>query len=134
MHHSDAEIALHAAIRQLENNRNDQVDLLKSQIQQTYESLKPINMLKSTFRQANTSQDLQNALFHTSVGLAAGYLSKILFEGISNSPVKKLLGTALMFGITNVVAQNPAMVKALGKRVLSLFKSNRSDLSQSRKD
>lgn len=32
------------------------------------------------------------------------------------------MGTALMFGIKNVVAQNPEVVKSLGKSLFSLIK------------
>jgi hypothetical protein len=50
--------------------------------------------------------------------LAAGYVSKILFQGTSHSQLRKLFGTVLMFGITNAVAKHPEVVKSVGRRVI----------------
>ncbi|HEY6438123.1 MAG TPA: hypothetical protein VIY47_16145, partial [Ignavibacteriaceae bacterium] len=86
-------------------------------------SLKPLNLIKNTFKQATGSADLKENLLNTSVGLTAGYLSKIIFEGVSKNPLKKLLGSALMFGITNIVAKNPEPLKSLGLKFLKVIRS-----------
>jgi hypothetical protein len=41
----------------------------------------------------------------------AGYLSKKAFESLTKSPAKKIIGTAIMFGVKNLVAQHPETVK-----------------------
>ena len=133
MHNIDSGAALKAAILQLESNRADGVDLLKMQFHLASERLKPINLLKSTFKYMATSQELHNTLLNTSIGLAAGYLSKTLFERTSNGPLKKVFGTALMIGMINVVAQNPETVKAVGRRILSMFRSNPANKTQTLK-
>jgi hypothetical protein len=38
----------------------------------------------------------------------------MMFQGRSGGPVRKILGTALMFGIKNLIAQNPETVKKWG--------------------
>jgi hypothetical protein len=114
----NTEADLRNAILQLETRQAREVKILKEQFHLTYNSIKPINLLKNTFRQARESQELNDNVINTSVGLATGYVSKILFERLSGSPLKKLLGSVLMFGITNMVAKNPDAVKSFGNKLL----------------
>jgi hypothetical protein len=109
---------LKAAILHLESKQTEEGKILKMQYLQAYESMKPINIIKSTFKEVSASPALKDELFNTSVGLAAGYVSKILFQGTSHSPLRKLFGTVLMFGITNAVAKHPEVVKSVGRRVI----------------
>jgi hypothetical protein len=111
---------LRDAILQLESRQAEEGKMLKAQFYLAYDSLKPINLIKSTFKATAASRDLKENILNTAVGLAAGYLSKLLFEGVANSPIKKLLGSALMLGITNIVAKNPDTVKSLGKKFLNI--------------
>lgn len=119
----NSETDLRNAILQLEIKRADEVKMLKEQFHLAIESVKPINLIKSTFKDAISSRDLKNDILNTSVGLTAGYLSKVAFASVINSPIRKLLGTALMFGVTNVVARNPETIKSLGKGFLRMIRS-----------
>jgi hypothetical protein len=129
---------LKIAIFQLEVRQAEEGILLKEQFLVAYESIKPMNLIKSVFVEAAESQDLQDNLINATVGMTVGYLSKILFQSVTNSPVKKILGTVLMFGIKNVIAQNPETVKSLGKgffnliRNLLLAKDKDADQNQTR--
>ena len=127
------EADLRAAIVQLEFKQAEEKILLKEQALIAYESIKPINLIRNTFMEAAESQDLQDNLINSTVGFGTGYLFKFLFQGLTNNPIKKFLGTALMFGIKNVVAQNPETVKSLGKVIFDsirglLNKRDRSDV------
>lgn len=102
----DSGATLKANIIALESKQAKEAQLLKERFNMVYESVKPINIIKSTFREAAESQTIKEDITHAVVGLTAGYLSKVLFEGISSSPVKKLLGTALQFGVATLVARN----------------------------
>lgn len=115
--------SLRDAILRLESKQADEEIMLREQYHLTYESIKPVNLIKSIFRQAVESRDLKDNLLNTSVGLTAGYFSKILFQGLTKSPFKKLLGTAIMFGITNVIAKNPEAVKSFGSGFLKMILS-----------
>ncbi len=121
----DSEASLREAILQLENKQADESILLKEQFKETYDSVKPISLIKNVLRQVSESADVKDNLLGTSVGLTAGYISKIIFQSLTKSPVKRLIGTALMFGITNVVAKNPEMIKSLGKKALSVFRKRK---------
>lgn len=111
---------LREAILELEKQQTGEGKILKEQFYLAYESVKPINLIKSTFKEVSASQDLKDNLLNTTVGITAGYLSKKLFEGVSNNPLRKLLGTALMFGITNAVAKNPETVKAVARGIFKI--------------
>jgi len=113
---------LRSAILQLEIRQSEEGILLKEQFHLTYESIKPLNLIKSTFKEVVTSGNLKDDIINTSVGLTAGYISKAVFQGVTRGPLNKLLGTALMFGIKTLVTKNPRAVKSFGqfifKRIL----------------
>lgn len=117
------ETDLRAAIIQLENRQAVEGILMKEQFLVAVESIKPINLIKSTFIEAAESGDLQDNIINSSIGLSAGYISKVLFQGATGGPVKKILGTALMFGIKNLVARNPDTVKTWGRVFFKVVKN-----------
>jgi hypothetical protein len=129
---------LRAAIVLLEMRQASEGILLKEQALLTYENIKPINIIKNIFEEAGKSHDLQDNLINSSIGLSAGYLSKFLFQGISGGPVRKILGTALMFGIKNLVAHNPETVKNWGRGIFKMVnnllheKENKARIHESR--
>ena len=121
MEEINSEAALKAAIIRLEIKQADERKVLREQYLLAYESIKPINLIKSTFKEATASPELKEEILNTSIGLAAGYASKVLFQGASHSPVRKLFGTVLMFGITNAVTKHPEVVKSLGKEIFNFI-------------
>ena len=96
---------------------------MKTDFRIAYERVKPINLIKSTFKELVEFQDLSDNIISTAVGLTVGYLSKTLLVGESNSPLKRLLGTVLMYGVTNLIAKHPNAVKAVGGAILNLIGS-----------
>ena len=119
----NSEASLREAILQLEKKRAAEGIILKEQFLLAYDSVKPINLIMSTFNEIVASRDLKNNLINTSVGLTAGYLTKLLFERGTKNPVKKLMGNALMMSIVNIIIKNPDTVKSLGKGFLKIFRS-----------
>ena len=113
--------ALRDAIVQLEIAHAEEGKILKQQFHLAYESIKPMNLIKSTFKEVIESPDLKDNIINTSVGLAAGYLSKLLFINVSHNPIRKLFGIALQFGITQVVAKNPEAVKSIGRGLMKII-------------
>jgi hypothetical protein len=118
---------LRAAILELELAHREEGASLKDEFHVVYQELQPINIIKNTVRQAVHSRDLKDDLINASLGMAVGYVSKSLFEGESHSPARKLMGTALMFGVSNVVTNNPEFVKSIGIGFINLFKSSPQD-------
>ena len=121
-----SETSLANAILELENRQAMEARLLKVELQEAFESIKPVNLIKNAFGQVAASSELKGNLLNTVVGLGAGFLTKAVFTGISHSPVKRLIGNALMFGITNLVAKHPEFVKSAATGVLKLLKRKRA--------
>lgn len=115
--------SLKAAILQLESQWAEEGRAVKADFQLAYESVKPINLIKSTFREVVESRDLSDNLISTAAGLTAGYLSKALFVGVSHSSLRRLLGNVLMYGVTDLVAKHPNAIKSLGGGILNLIGS-----------
>ena len=115
MQNIKTETDLRAAIYLLEMKQAEQLKSLKEQFLEAYESVKPINIIKSTFKEAVGSNDLKDNILNASVGMTAGIISKAVFQGVTSSPIKKVLGTILMFGIRSVIAKNPQTVKSFGQ-------------------
>ncbi|MDP2068222.1 MAG: hypothetical protein Q8K04_04585 [Lutibacter sp.] len=118
---------LRAAILRLEYQQAEEGKALKEQFQTAYNSVKPANIILNTLKDLGDSDFIKDGILNTSVGFGTGYLSKMLFQGVVNSPIKKLLGSALMFGITNVVAKNPDSIKAMAKKIFNLFGSHSNE-------
>jgi hypothetical protein len=129
--------SLREAIIRLEIKRADEEKALREQLHVTYESMKPINVVKNLYNEVAASESLKDNLVNTSVGLVIGYLSKALFERVSHSPVRKLIGTVILFGITNAVRKNPEAVKSMASGLFKVVRSginaaaNRADRTES---
>lgn len=117
--------SLRNAIQLLEAEQTTRGILLKEQFLLTYESLKPVNILKNTLKEVTSSPNLINNIIGTTVGLATGYLSKKIVVGTSGNILRNLLGTVLQFGVTNVVSQHPDEIKSAGQSIFQfLFGKN----------
>jgi hypothetical protein len=109
---------LKEAIRLLQEQQTFQGLVLKEEFFNVMESIKPVNIIKSTFNQVASSHDLIGNILSTTVGLAAGYISNKTLVGSSANLLKKLFGTIFQFGITTLIARNPEAVKSLGHTLL----------------
>ena len=96
---------LSTAIRRLERRRMVMEEDLKDHFHLILEDLKPTNILKNTLHEVQESTPLKHNLLKVAVGLGAGYFSRKMVIGKSAGIVKKALGTALQYGITNFVAK-----------------------------
>jgi hypothetical protein len=122
---------LATAIKRLERRRNFLGEDLKDHFHIVLEELKPANILKNTLHEVQESTNLKHNLLKVAIGLGAGYFSRKMIVGKSAGVVKKALGTALQYGITNFVAKKddsieennldyPPKKKSLLRRILSI--------------
>ena len=121
----ETEADLKKAIFLLKTQQTVERTMLKEQLKEIVEAVKPLNLLRNTFKQIVTSRELKDNLFNTTVGLTAGHLSRSVYEGLSHNRFKRILGTGLVLGITNLVSNNPEFIRSLGQ---SFFKMIRSRL------
>ena len=114
MENRSASAILKNEIELLEVEKAFQEQLLKEQFYATYESLKPVNLLRSTISEVASSPYLIDNVISTVVGLATGYLSKKIIVGASGNIFRKLLGFVTQLGVTNSVAQHPDSIRSIG--------------------
>lgn len=93
------------AIKRLEYEQKEREHLLKEQVLLSIESLKPANLIRSKIHEITSSPHLVENVLSTAAGLITGYFSKKIAIGKSVNFVRKLLGTILQFGVTNVVTR-----------------------------
>jgi hypothetical protein len=126
-------LLLDETIEVIKIQQTEQLALLKEQFYNTYESLKPVNLIKDTFNQLITSPELKGNLMNNIIGLATGYVSrKILFRS-SAGPVMKVAGKLLQFVVSNFVSKHPDGIKNAGENILAKIVSakNKHDLNYS---
>lgn len=123
MRNINSETDLKSAIADLENKQQEEGKMLKEDFQNAYEDVKPVKIIVNTLKEAFESSELKDQLLITSVGLAAGYISKKLFVRESHGEVKKIIAAALVFGITNYIAKHPDEVKLAGKIAMNFIRN-----------
>lgn len=120
---------LTTAIKRLERRRMLMEEDIKDEFHIIVQSLKPANIIRSTIHEVQESTDLKHNLLKVALGLGAGYFSRKLVIGKSAGIVKKVLGTALQYGITNFIAKKDSSdndneyspkKKNLFKRIISI--------------
>jgi hypothetical protein len=109
------------AIQILEVEQNLKGKILKEQFYLVYENFKPINLLTGTLKDIVKSPYIIDNILGTVMGLATGYLSKKIFIGASGNKIKKIIGSILQFGITNVITQNSDSIKTFGRSLFQHF-------------
>jgi len=102
---------LQEAIQLLEFEQSEKSRLLKEQLNISYESLKPLNLLRGALKDVSSTPGLGENLFGSAVGLASGYLSKKIIVGKSGNLLRKLIGSVLQFGVTNIVTRHPDSIR-----------------------
>lgn len=121
---SDLDIAIKRLKRKAELQEAD----IKDQVHTILISLKPTNLLKTTIHEVQESTELKHNLVKVALGLGAGYFSRKLVVGKSAGILKKALGTALQFGVTQFVSKkddngsnkSQTKKKNLFQRILSI--------------
>lgn len=124
------------AIARLESKQAEELQMMRQQSHLAYESLKPINIIKNTIEDATSSGILKNNLLNTSAGLTTGFLIKKLLIGKSKNPVIKMIGNAVMFGVTNLIGKHPGFIIALKDKFFETisFKSKQEENANQQKE
>ncbi len=120
------------AIQLLEEEQAVKLLFLKEQFYVTYEGLKPMNLLKNAVNDVVSTPVLLDNIVSTATGMVTGYISKKVFVGSSGGPLRKLVGSVLQYGITNLISKHPETVKSVGQFIInSLFHKKESPDIQS---
>jgi|SRR6478672_460179 len=84
-------------INSLRMQQEEDLAELKYQFHETYESFKPLNLIKNTFMDATAAPNVKNKLVDGALNLASGAISGNLLWGWTQRPIKKILSTAFNF-------------------------------------
>ena len=93
-------------IRQIEEGK-----ILKEQFKITYESLKPVNLIKSSMKDLVSSVEIKSSIFETLISIVSGYLTQKFIVTSKSNVFIKTLGMLMQFGVTNLVAKNSEDVR-----------------------
>lgn len=130
MENITSKASLKNAIMLLEAEQAASGQILKEQFSLTYQSFKPVNIIKSTLKDLASSPNLLDNVLGTTTGLATGYISKILISGGSRSVFRKILGSLFQLGVTAIVAKNPDVVKSVGSFIHQHLNRKKENLSE----
>jgi hypothetical protein len=114
-------VELKDAIQLLEAEQSIKGQILREQLFLTYESLKPVNLLRNALKEISSTPYLIDNISGTAMGLLGGFLSKKIFVGASGNLIRKLFGSVLQIGVTNLVAQNSETIKSVGQALIQHF-------------
>jgi len=115
MKNRDEADTLSRDIALLQNKRAEGLILLKKQFALTYETLKPINLIKSTLTEVAASPEMKNDILNDAIGLGTAFLSsKVLISGPEH-PIKKILGTFALFALAEIVSKNTEAIRSTGE-------------------
>lgn len=102
--YKDQNLALDDAIAKLLVERQLKLNALKRQLNLTYESVKPVNILKESLADFNNTPEVKTNVLQSILSIAGGYLSKKVVMGKSNSIFKKALGYVVQYGLTKFIS------------------------------
>jgi hypothetical protein len=78
---------------------------IKNHLDETLQSLNPLNVLKQSVTEVKNSPDIQRKIFQAAISFTGGLLSKKLLVGNTDSTFKTILGYIIQFGVTKFIAK-----------------------------
>lgn len=105
--------SLKESIYLLEIRHAQEGKILKEQFKITYESLKPVNLIKNSIQELANSVEIKNNLFETVVSILTGYLTKKIMVNSKSNPIMKIFGAFLQYGVTSLISKNAENIRIL---------------------
>lgn len=99
------------SIRQLEIQQTREGEELKAQFKATYESLKLVNLVKSSLKEVTESVEIKNSLFESIISVVSGYVSRKLMVSKKSNPFAKIVALVVQMGVTKLVANNAEVIR-----------------------
>jgi hypothetical protein len=116
---------LKIAIRNLEFGQEVQGQLLKEHFFLAFDSLKPANLIKNTLQDITSSPYLLDNMLGSVMGMFTGFISKKIAVGASHNLFRKMAGSLLQFGVTNLVAQHSDILKSVGNFIIDRIRQRK---------
>lgn len=116
-------IDLRARISELEIQQEASKNELTTFAKQTIEKLSPANLIMAVFDGHKQGNSVPGDVLNGFIGIATGFVSKLLFQGTSSSPVRRMFGTTLMLVVSGFVSGNPDKLKGVLKEGFNLLRT-----------
>lgn len=105
-------------IANLQNQRNSELNLLKSHFDYTIDSLNPINIIKEKFSFFDKSAVQKSETIKEIVEIGTNFIgSKLMFGGILN-PLNRILPTLIQKTVNSILTKNPEITEFSSKKFL----------------
>jgi hypothetical protein len=106
------------AISLLEEKQKEQWLDLKDNINVAFDSLKPINLIKTTYREFLSTPHVAENLIGSTIGLTTGFLTKKLIVRSSGNILLNFAGGLAQMLISNFVSRHSTAIKTIGSGLL----------------
>lgn len=107
-----------------QEEHDQQLRELKNHFHETYESLRPINILKNSLKESSSSLNLKTQIADTAIGVTSGFLAKKLFSGNSSNPLVNLVGTMIGAFVASKAEKNAEGIKSIGSFLINKLVDN----------
>lgn len=111
---------LKKAIKELELDRTVQWEFLQEQVCNTYESMKPVNLIKNSLIEMASSPYLKNKVFALILDSLNRFVSKHTSKEKSDNPFKNFLNNIVHLGVTNFIV-NPIAINLVKGFLMQYF-------------
>lgn len=117
---------LKLAIATLEVKQKEDLAVIKEDLHEIYESLKPINVLKSTFNSLRETPELTHNLINMAISSGIGFLVRKMFFRNSKSPLRNLAGVAIESIASKIAMRYSDRILGTVLQLISKFSSGSS--------
>ena len=114
---------LNSAIMALEKRREEDLDSLKEEFHHFSENMKPLNLIKNTIKKATESSEIKQGILKTTMNLSGALILKKILIHTAAGPAKTIIGTALIYGITNIISHNSEKVGEVKNKFLNFIQT-----------
>lgn len=91
---------------------------LKVHYHRTYESLRPVNIIRDTIKNVFVSPELKTGIVNYLMGIASGFIVKKVITGRSSSTLASLAGMVMELVVSRKVSSNGAEIRVLAALIL----------------
>ena len=113
--------SLKESIRMLEIRQAEEGQQLNAQLRITYESLKPINLIKNSVKELADSLEIKNSLFEAVISIVSGYLTQKFIVNSKSNVFMKIFGVLMQFGVTNLVSKSSESIRVFISDLIEKF-------------
>lgn len=130
MHSITSTAELRATIRQLEDQRDLQTQLMKDEFSKVVESLKPVNIIKSSVSGITHSHHVLRNIIIAVTGLAVAYFTRRKKKKAKGSPARKLLAMIIQTGIASLLTVKGSDIKEKAYMIFTNLFSKKKEEEQ----